>query len=342
MAEKTPYTVDVFDEARDEAGVLELLSGSMGDASLWETGGLWRWKHVLNPFGRSLVLVARDPGGRVIGLRAFMRWGFVAGGEEIGGYRPVDTATDPSFRRRGIFSELTLRALSDARDAGGDLVFNTPNRMSVGGYLKMGWTYVTDARASVRISGYPRFAVRAAAQRLGLGPKAAPAWEGDGSVGELLSRGDALERLISADLGWQRDLIVTRRSVEYARWRYMDHPVHRYGAVSIGDLDGCCFVRPVSRGGLRGLILGEFMLSRPERDLVRGLVREAERTYRPDFVMAYAPAGSFLGGRLKGLGFRWRSGSGTNWVVNPLRGGIGPDPASASSWPLGMSDLEFF
>ena len=83
-----------------------------GDARRWSNAAVWRWKHVDNPFGRSLVLLARDDAtGRITGLRAFMAWQYLVGGTPTLAYRPVDTATDPSCRRMGIFSRLTLQAL---------------------------------------------------------------------------------------------------------------------------------------------------------------------------------------------------------------------------------------
>ena len=41
--------------------------------------------------------------------------------------RAVDTATDPEFQGRGIFTRLTLEALDALPAEGVELVFNTPN-----------------------------------------------------------------------------------------------------------------------------------------------------------------------------------------------------------------------
>ena len=107
------YSVGPIDWTADEPAVLDLLRTSMpGDARRWSNAAVWRWKHVDNPFGRSLVLLARDDAtGRITGLRAFMAWQYLVGGTPTLAYRPVDTATDPSCRRMGIFSRLTLQAL---------------------------------------------------------------------------------------------------------------------------------------------------------------------------------------------------------------------------------------
>ena len=67
-----------------------------GDARRWSNAAVWRWKHVDNPFGRSLVLLARDDAtGEITGLRAFMAWQYLVGGAHPRlspgghGHRPV-------------------------------------------------------------------------------------------------------------------------------------------------------------------------------------------------------------------------------------------------------------
>ncbi|MGH2682524.1 MAG: GNAT family N-acetyltransferase, partial [Actinomycetota bacterium] len=77
----------------DEAGVLDLLKASLGPGPPGSrTPEFFRWKHLANPFGHSLMLVA-EAGGQIVGLRAFMRWEFEAGGRAVRAVRAVDTAT---------------------------------------------------------------------------------------------------------------------------------------------------------------------------------------------------------------------------------------------------------
>src|SRR5947208_13036039 len=77
---------------------------------------LFVWKHLRNPFGRSVALVAED-GGRLVGVRTFMRWRFaLPGGGGVDAVRAVDTATAPEAQRRGVFSSLTRRGLESCRD----------------------------------------------------------------------------------------------------------------------------------------------------------------------------------------------------------------------------------
>ena len=125
-----------YDEA-DEDEVIGLLTAALGGGPAGERPAeFFRWKHQENPFGRSFGLVA-EADDRIVGLRAFMRWEFVAGDRRFKAVRAVDTATHPDYQGRGIFSQLTLEAL-DALRHEADFVFNTPNEKSLPGYLKMG------------------------------------------------------------------------------------------------------------------------------------------------------------------------------------------------------------
>ncbi|MET1012133.1 MAG: GNAT family N-acetyltransferase, partial [Actinomycetota bacterium] len=102
-------------EDADEARVLRLLDDALGGGPAGRrTVDLFRWKHVDNPFGRSMMLVAESD-GRIVGLRAFMRWRFLSGSRLLSAVRAVDTATHPDYQGRGIFSKLTREALEVLR-----------------------------------------------------------------------------------------------------------------------------------------------------------------------------------------------------------------------------------
>jgi GNAT superfamily N-acetyltransferase len=120
----------------------------------WEDGPAteqhFAWKHFENPFGPSPMWVA-EVGERIAGFRTFLRWEFCTGtGEVRRAVRAVDTATDPDFQGRGIFTTLTLGALDELRADGVDFVFNTPNDQSRPGYLKMGWQVIGRLPLAVR------------------------------------------------------------------------------------------------------------------------------------------------------------------------------------------------
>ena len=57
----------------DLNSILKVLKASLGETSSRKNDAVWNYKHVLNPFGKSLVLVAEE-GNELIGVRAFMCW----------------------------------------------------------------------------------------------------------------------------------------------------------------------------------------------------------------------------------------------------------------------------
>jgi predicted N-acetyltransferase YhbS len=95
----------------DESEVLALLDAALGAGPAGARPvAFFRWKHFENPFGPSFMLVA-EADEQVVGLRAFMRWEFVAEGRRFRAVRAVDTATHPDYQGRGIFSALTRQAI---------------------------------------------------------------------------------------------------------------------------------------------------------------------------------------------------------------------------------------
>jgi predicted N-acetyltransferase YhbS len=118
--------------------VISLLRISLGEDRIPKTEALWNWKHRQNPFGQSPVLVAEIE-GKVIGVRAFLKWEYLRDGQALLAQRAVDTAVHPDFQGKGIFSQLTRKLLDKSRLEGTALIFNTPNQKSTPGYLKLGW-----------------------------------------------------------------------------------------------------------------------------------------------------------------------------------------------------------
>ena len=132
--------------------ILGVLKASLGETSSKKTEEVWRFKHIENPFGESLVLVAEED-NKIIGVRAFMRWEWQRGEEVYSAFRAVDTATHPGHQGKGVFKKLTLKALEIGGKRGDHFVFNTPNSQSKPGYLKMGWNEV--GVTAQRLAGVP-------------------------------------------------------------------------------------------------------------------------------------------------------------------------------------------
>jgi GNAT superfamily N-acetyltransferase len=326
----------------DLPGVLDLLSVSLGGGPAGRrTPETFRWKHLDNPFGSSYLLVAeRD--GRLIGLRALMRWSFVAGDRTVRAARAVDTATHPDYRGRGVFSRLTRAAL-EAMDGEVDLVFNTPNDKSGPGYLKLGWRQVGRVPVAVRVRRPLRLL---GAARSGSRPGPAPPVAAVPAA-QVLARDDEVAPLIEGGAGWPPGAgpprLVTRRDAAYLRWRYGAAPLLGYRAVTEerdGRLAGIAVFRFRRRGSLWESTVAE-VLAGGDAGTAGRLLRRVARAAPADHLTFHAPARSPLARAAARSGFL-RSPASISLVVNPLRDDIRPDPTTLGAWALSLGDLEVF
>lgn len=315
-----PIEIRAYEDA-DLPDVLELLRASLGEpAGLARTPDLFAWKHIDNPFGRSVMLVA-TAGGRLAGFRAFMRWELETdGGRSLRCVRPVDTATHPDFQRRGIFRNLTMSALEVARADGVDMVFNTPNEASRPGYLTMGWVEV----GPIGVMARPRPGL------LFRRGDPEPWQEAPGLKEAPETKLDQASAVLQVPAGTG---LRTQKTREYLRWRYSGHPTARY-VVSAVDT-AAAVARLNIRKGRRELVVSELGGDHPLRAL-----RPLLRSSRPDYAVAWFSPSHV--GRVLAI----RSGivpvpgvTALTLVVNPLRD-LPVDVASLDTWCFGLGDLE--
>lgn len=325
----------------DGQAVLQLLDASLGGGPAGRRPpSFFRWKHLANPFGRSFMLVAESD-GRIVGLRAFMRWRFQAGDRELRAVRAVDTATHPEYQGQGIFSRLTLAALDELAGEA-DLVFNTPNEKSLPGYLKMGWQPVGDVRIRVRVRHPLRVARRRRSLRSigsGAGP---PPRVGAPSAAEALRDEEGLSLLLSG-LQANARRITTPRSLEYLRWRYGDAPLLDYRAAQIEGrhrTEGLAIFRVRPRGSLWETTIAELLVREGDTTTARRLFRAVARAADVDHMTCSFPSGT-AAARVARL-TTMPAPVGMTLVVRPFRDDLHPDPILLDSWALTLGDLEVF
>lgn len=306
-------------EQHDVEPVLELLRASLGETRLLQrTPELFAWKHFDNPFGESLAVVA-ETDGRLVGLRAFMRWRLrTVDGDELSCVRAVDTATHPDFQRRGIFRRLTEEAIEIARADGVDLVFNTPNPKSGAGYLSMGWSEVGSVGVLAR-PGLRLLTTRRSDPDSPVEPQDylyAPDPAAARSVKDRAPRG-----------------LRTPRVDDYLEWRYSAHPTARYYQVTEGD--SVALVRPNLRNGRRELIVADVYGPHPGAAL-RTTARRSKAAYVGAWFSRRSPErrAAIRAGLLPVPGLKTLT-----LMARPLRD-LPVDVSSMDAWDLAISDLE--
>jgi GNAT superfamily N-acetyltransferase len=303
----------------DLPAVLATLRASLGETALLQrTPQLWNWKHTINPFGRSIVLVAAA-NGRIAAVRAFMRWRLATvDGESLSCVRAVDTAVHPDFQRRGLFRTLNESALEVASAEGVDMVFNTPNAQSRPGYLKQGWQDVGPIGAMVRPS--LRMLARNNGDEL---PDAA----------ELLPGAQPATELGGVDrppLGLR-----TVRSEAYRHWRFGQHPTASYLRF---DRQGSTTVLRANRRNRRD----ELVVSELIGDAGHRSISQAAKASRAAYLVAWFSSGSPE--RRHAI----RAGmvpvprvTALNLVARPLSSvATDIDVFNPQSWDIALSDLE--
>lgn len=280
-------------EDADEGAVLALLGAALGKQVDDRYRAFFRWKHLENPFGRSFMWVGESEGA-LVGFRSFLRWRFVGAHAPVEAVRAVDTATDPSRRGLGTFRALTLHALDEMRDAGVELVFNTPNDQSRPGYLKMGWQLAGRAPVQVRPRG-PLSLARMLRAR-----SAATLWSEATDVGapaeEVLSQ-EGLGELLDAASAAPGPELRTARTPAMLRWRYAGFAPVSSRVVPAGRslADGFVLLRLRRRGAAVECTVGDQVVpGAPSR--AAAAIRGALRSTKADYALAGAAGGEKLPG----------------------------------------------
>lgn len=325
----------------DTEAVLALLRIGLGAGTVPRTPEFWRWKHDRNPFGRSYGLVA-ESGDRLVGVRVFLRWSFHAGERELLALRAVDTVTHPDWRGRGLFSRLTrellaeVKPLAEVGTAGAGLVFNTPNRRSRPGYLKMGW----------RVAGRPPLMARCRNPLRRRRRRPEDARRADLStlpaLAELLAPPSCMPRPENRVDG----RLSTARSPAYLRWRYGEIPGIEYRILERhrqGDRAALVF-RERRRRGRTEIDVAEVFTGGSEGGigLAADLLRELVRQGRADWLLAVASPGSPERRALRRAGFvpvRWLA---PRMTVLSLGNRSRDCVPSVDSWRWSLGDLEIF
>lgn len=312
----------------DFGRIVELARRALGWAD--DDAAFLTWKHLENPFGVSPMWVALD-GDRVVGFRTFLRWEFLfPGGRVVRAARAVDTATDPEFQGRGIFTRLTLGGLAELPADGVELIFNTPNDKSLPGYLKMGWTEVGRLSATVMPTRMRFFAVvlkaRAAADRWPV-----PTETGDAAGDAFVDRGAVAELLATQPVARR---VVTRRTPELLAWRYGFAPLgYRVVSLGAGVRTGFAVFRRRRRGDAVECVLCDVVVPEGDGRLVDRLIDEVRRVAPADYVIRLdrrrVARGPFV--RLPGVG--------PVLACRPLDSSPAPELAT---WNLTMGDIELF
>lgn len=198
-----------FDDIPD---IIPVLKASLGTQDLPLSEEIWKFKHINNPFGKSLVLLAIED-DEIVGVRAFMKWELTLKDKVFKCYRAVDTATHPNHRGKGIFKKLTLKAVEMAKENNDNFVFNFPNEKSRPGYLKMGWQKAGNIKVALK-------------------PSFRSFWKFYKNEKHEVHNKVSAEALDALCQKWNKKVqqkgLYTSKSPEYLHWRFENNPLQEY------------------------------------------------------------------------------------------------------------------
>ncbi|MFV9482456.1 GNAT family N-acetyltransferase [Christiangramia sp. ASW11-125] len=227
---------------KDIPEIVSVLKASLGEKHLILSEDIWRFKHLDNPFGESITLLAVE-NNKIVGVRAFMKWQWAQSKKIYSALRAVDTATHPEHQGKGIFKKLTLAAVEVATNAGDNFIFNTPNDLSRPGYLKMGWQPVGKISVGVK----PSFSF--------LKFKKIPDYysiQKNVTTFEINCLCDKWNEILSMSNSY-----FTPKSAEFLSWRYENNPLQEYKVICEDSYYIAGYIK--KRGNLKELRIAEFI-----------------------------------------------------------------------------------
>ncbi len=315
----------------DEDAIIDLLQRGMGPGAAPRTRAYWRWKHRAAPFGGSYLRVA-EADGRIVGLRAFLRWTWWSGRRPVPAVRAVDTVTHPDWRGHGVFTRLTLDLVERVSWDGVAFVYNTPGAASLPGYLKMGWVSLG------RLTPWMRPFARAFRSSLRAVTVLRPARD--------LIAAPGLDRLLER-LGEEEDPRFTvRLDRPYLAWRYQPPGLLYHAAWRLeGDDPAALVFRIVPRGGRMELRVCEALVPSTTASVrqARRLLADSARAAGADFASLFAPAGTAARRLARGAGFLPLPRRGPVLTARVLNQESAlPDPCRRQSWRASIGSLELF
>lgn len=302
--------------------IVNVLKLSLGEQDLPLSEKIWQFKHIFNPHGESIVLVALDK-GIIIGVRAFMKWRWNLNNESYNTFRAVDTATHPDHQGKGVFKKLTLKAVELANENGGDFIFNTPNTQSRPGYLKMGWSDVGKLKVALRpaFNSFWRYPFK---------------WDVFYNI-HYSSNNEKIELLCRE---WNKKCIksnklFTPKSAAYLRWRYEQNPLQKYEIFATDDIYLAVYLK--KRGKINELRIAECIYREEFKPVVKRKISDFCKKFGAH-VISYSPELLTLDWNLI------KSNIGPNFTIRNIRmvGHEEEKIENLKEWAYSLGDLELF
>jgi GNAT superfamily N-acetyltransferase len=320
----------------DNSSIVTLLKSSLGEVSSSKSITYWNWKHLDNPFGTSKILLAEE-NSEIIGVRPFMQWHWAYNGDVYRSLRAVDTAIHPDFQGKGIFKKLTMALLEESRAEGFHFIFNTPNKQSMPGYLKMGWKNL--GKIPIRI--YPVAPYRWVSNKL-------TSWVGGSNHTIEMPQNACWDDLdsqwddkLGSLLEIKQNTIVPVVPKGYLKWRYGQCPVQSYSYIQDENFL-IVFYPKVHSFGIELRISEFWMNSNESSKTMKNLLKKVAKEYKAIFISISALPIENYESTLRNIGFLTERAIGPNMTYLALNENVPESFQEINHWMPLIGTMELF
>lgn len=102
----------------------------------------WKYKHLVNPHNLQPLMFGAYDNEKLVGVNCFMPMTFQFNNEKYKIAQSCDSAVDPDYRNKGVFTNIIMYAEQQLAELGYDALIGFPNDNSYPGFKKMGWEKV--------------------------------------------------------------------------------------------------------------------------------------------------------------------------------------------------------
>lgn len=223
------------------------------------------WEYKLNPSGNAVVFVAENE-SQLVSQYVVLPKKLVLENKIISGTLSLNTITHPGYRGRGYFTQLAEMTYSECETNGVDFTIGFPNANSVNGFLsKLKFVEIGRLPLLIKLINPLNSVVSfisKGSSRYGKEIELLPVSENKG-----VSKFDLATDAGKYNTFWEkfkeRHPIVSDRSTEFLKWRYIDIPLRKYQLFKFeanGEIVGMAILRLKEIMGMRCGVLVDFLV----------------------------------------------------------------------------------
>jgi hypothetical protein len=260
---------------------------------------------------------------------------------------PVNVATDPGYRGRGVFSTLERANEEAAAASGSPLTVTFPNAASYPIFVtRLGWTSLPRLRLwarPLRAGALVRYALGRPGERGGLrATEVSPRTLHGLEVRRVEAFGPETDELgRRAAAGYGSHFV---RDAGYLQWRYLDSPrdYRCFGAYRSGELVGVAVVGHTFKHGVSAGFLADLVAAPDDAQAVRALAARAVEEVRggADALVLLPPPSRAHRRALARAGFA-PTNKRLRFIGKALGDGVRLD-GRAGAWHFTLGDFDFF